>query len=87
MPDIDDSGRLVSSRSRNKFYANSDKINVFLVGFVKDVIGTLNKTIKALIDLLQKKTGADNKEEATEKAISIMSQNPHCSSQERDNGE
>ena len=75
MPDIDDSGRLVSSRSRNKFYANSDKINVFLVGFVKDVMGTLNKTIKALIDLLQKKTGADNKEEATEKAIFIMSQN------------
>lgn len=75
MPDIDDSGRLVSSRSRNKFYANSDKINVFLVGFVKDVMGTLNKTIKVLIDLLQKKTGADNKEEATEKAIFIMSQN------------
>lgn len=65
----------MSSCSRNKFYANSDKINVFLVGFVKDVMGTLNKTIKALIDLLQKKTGADNKEEATEKAIFIMSQN------------
>ncbi len=75
MPDIDASGLLVSSGSRNKFYAKSDKINVFLVGFVKDVMGTLNKTIKALIVLLQKKTDPGNKDEATEKAISILLKN------------
>ena len=57
MPDIDTSGLLVSSHSRNKFYAKSDKINVFLVGFVKDVMVVLNKTIKALIELLQNKNG------------------------------
>lgn len=74
MPDTKD-GNLIKSSSRNKFYAKGDKINVFLPGFVKDVMGVLSKTIKVLIDVLQKRTNGGNKEEATEEVISIMSRN------------
>lgn len=74
MPDTKD-GNLIKSCSRNKFYAKGDKINVFLPGFVKDVMGVLSKTIKVLIDVLQKRTNGGNKEEATEEVISIMSRN------------
>lgn len=73
MPDVDDNGHLVTSGSRNKFYAKSDKINVFFPGFVKDVMGVLNKTIESLVDLLKKKTATGNKDKATEDAISIIS--------------
>ena len=45
MPDVDETGLLVSSGSRNKFYSKGDKINVLLPGLVKDVIDVLNKTV------------------------------------------
>lgn len=74
MPDIED-GNLIKSCSRNKFYAKGDKINVFLVGFVKNVMEVLSKTIKVLIDVLQKRTDGGNRDEATEKARFIMLRN------------
>lgn len=75
MPDVEITGHLVTSGSRNKFYAKSIKANVFLPGFVKDVMEVLNKTIGALINLLQKKKDTSNKDEATDKAIYILLHN------------
>ena len=69
MPDIDIEGRLVSSGTRNKFYAKGNKINVFLPELVKGIMELLNNTIKTLINVLQKKTSIKNKTKATEMAI------------------
>ena len=69
MPDIDLEGRLVSSGTRNKFYAKGNKINVFLPELVKGIMELLNNTIKTLIDVLQKKTSIKDKTKATEMAI------------------
>ena len=69
MPDIDIEGRLVSSGTRNKFYAKGNKINVFLPELVKGIMELLNNTIKTLIDVLQKKTSIKDKTKATEMAI------------------
>ncbi len=82
MPDVNEEGRLVTSGSRNKFYANSTKINVFLPGFLKDVMEVLKKTIVALIDLLHTKTTASNKDEATDEAIFILLRNQIISKKE-----
>ena len=75
MPDLTDEGYLVTSGSRNKFYAKSTKINVFLPGFVKDVIAVLTKTVETQIDLLRKKIVAGNKDKATEVAVFQMLRN------------
>ena len=72
MPDIDIEGRLVSSGTRNKFYAKGNKINVFLPELVKGIMELLNNTIKTLIDVLQKKTSIKDKTQATEMAISRL---------------
>lgn len=72
MPDIDNKGCLVSSGTRNKFYARGNKINVFLPELVKGIMELLNNTIKTLIDVLQKKTSTKNKTKATEMAISRL---------------
>ena len=72
MPDIDIEGRLVSSGTRNKFYAKGNKINVFLPELVKGIMELLNNTIKTLIDVLQKKTSIKDKIQATEMAISRL---------------
>lgn len=82
MPDVNDEGHLVTSGSRNKFYANSTKINVFLPGFVKDVMEVLKKTVVALIDLLHTKTTARNKDKATEEAMFILLRNQIISKKE-----
>lgn len=82
MPDVNDKGHLVTSGSRNKFYANSTKINVFLPGFVKDVMEVLKKTIVALIDLLHTKTTASNKDETTDAAMFILLRNQIISKKE-----
>ena len=75
MPDVTDEGHLVTSGSRNKFYANGIKMNVFLPGFVKDVMEVLKNTVVALIDLLHKKTTAINKDKATNEAMFILLRN------------
>lgn len=82
MPDVDEEGHLVTSGSRNKFYANSTKINVFLPGFVKDVMEVLKKTVVALVDLLYAKTTASNKDEATDEAMFILLRNQIISKKE-----
>ena len=82
MPDVDATGNLIKSGSRNKFYANSEKINIFLPKFVKDVMELLNKTVKVLIDLLEKKTTTNNKKNATDAALLIMLQNQLISKKE-----
>lgn len=75
MPDIDIDGRLVSSGTRNKFYAEGNKINVFLPELVMGIMELLNNTIKTLIDVLRKKTSTKDKTKATEMAISRLLEN------------
>ena len=75
MPDVDATGNLVKSGSRNKFYSNSSKINAFLPGFIDDMMELLNKTVKTLIELLRKKTATGNKDKATDKAILTLLRN------------
>ena len=72
MPDVDDKGHLITSGSRNKFYTKGDKVNVFLPGFVKDVMELLNNTIETLGDLLKKKTATGNRDKATNEVINML---------------
>lgn len=82
MPDISDEGCLESSGTRNKFYAEGNKINVFLPELVKGIMKLLNNTIKTLIDVLQKKTSTKYKTKATEMAISRLLGNQIISKKE-----
>ena len=56
MPDVEPSGVLVSSGSRNKFYASGAKINTALPSLVIDVVDVLSKTRDRLMEVLQGKT-------------------------------
>ena len=75
MPDVDETGLLVSSGSRNKFYSKGDKINVLLPGLVKDVIDVLNKTVVELKSVLVLKTATNNKDKATKVAMFTLIRN------------
>lgn len=75
MPDVDDTGLLVSSGSRNKFYSKGEKINILLPGLVKNVIEVLNKTVSELKTVLVKKTVTANKEKATKAAMFTLTRN------------
>jgi hypothetical protein len=55
MPDMEPSGVLVNSGSRNKFYASGAKINTMLPTLVFDVIVVLTKTEKRLKEVLASK--------------------------------
>ena len=55
MPDVDDEGHLVTSGSRNKFYAKSVKINVVLPELVKEIVEVLSKTQERLKMVLASK--------------------------------
>lgn len=61
MPDVEPSGVLVSSGSRNKFYAFGIKINTALPALVSDTIEVLAKTEKRLEDVLLSKTVTQEK--------------------------
>lgn len=56
MPDVEPSGVLVSSGSRNKFYASGAKINTVLPTLVKDVLEVLSKTVDKFQGVLEKNT-------------------------------
>ena len=75
MPDVDENGILVSSGSRNKFYAKSSKLNVVLPGLVKEIIGVLSKTITALSDLLRRRIVPVNKDEVTNAGMFQLTRN------------
>lgn len=75
MPDVDENGILVSSGSRNKFYAKSSKLNVVLPGLVKEIIGVLSKTITALTDLLRRRIVPVNKDEVTNAGMFQLTRN------------
>ena len=55
MPDVEPTGVLVSSGSRNKFYASGAKINTVLPALVKDVLEVLSKTVKKFQEELEKR--------------------------------
>lgn len=75
MPDVDENGILVSSGSRNKFYAKSSKLNVVFPGLVKEIIGVLSKTITALSDLLRRRIVPVNKDEVTNAGMFQLTRN------------
>ena len=75
MPDVDENGILVSSGSRNKFYAKSSKLNVVFPGLVKEIIEVLSKTITALSDLLRRRIVPVNKDEVTNAGMFQLTRN------------
>ena len=72
MPDVEPSGVLVSSGSRNKFYASGAKINTAMPKLVDDVMDVLAKTITRLEEVLKAKTTLTTEKERQEKAVEYM---------------
>lgn len=72
MPDVDDEGHLVTSGSRNKFYAKSDKINVVLPELVKGIVEVLSKTQERLKEVLVSRTKPLPKKEREKNAVAYM---------------
>lgn len=72
MPDVEPSGVLVSSGSRNKFYASGAKINTVLPKLVAEVIEVLSKTETRLKEVLVLKTNPLPQPEREKNAIKYM---------------
>lgn len=72
MPDVEPSGVLASSGSRNKFYASGAKINTTMPKLVDDVMDVLAKTMIRLEDVLKVKTKPATEKERKEKAEEYM---------------
>ncbi len=72
MPDIESPGVLVSSGSRNKFYASGLKINTELPRLVAEVIEVLSKTEARLKEVLMSRTSLPPQKEREEKAMCYM---------------
>lgn len=72
MPDIEQSGVLVSSGSRNKFYASGAKINTVLPDLIADVIAVLSKTVTKLKEVLVSKTTPLPQKDREENAMAYM---------------
>ncbi|MCR5711777.1 MAG: hypothetical protein K6G46_04910 [Prevotella sp.] len=75
MPDVDVNGNLVTSGSRNKFYARSDKLNVVLPRLVKEIVEVLSKTVAALRGVLQARIKPMDKDKATEEGLFTLTKN------------
>lgn len=78
MPDVDDEGHLVTSGSRNKFYAKSDKINLVLPELVKEIVEVLSKTQERLKEVLDSKTTPlpqDERKENAKKYLEVLAEN------------
>ena len=72
MPDVEPSGVLVSSGSRNKFYASGTKINTTMPKLVNDVMDVLVKTMVRLEEVLKAKTTPATDKERNEKTMEYM---------------
>ena len=72
MPDVEPSGVLVSSGSRNKFYASGTKINTTMPKLVNDVMDVLAKTMVRLEEVLKAKTTPATDKERNEKTMEYM---------------
>lgn len=78
MPDVEPSGVLVSSGSRNKFYASGAKINTVLPVLAGDVIDVLSKTVTRLKEVLVLKTNPlsqSKREKNAMEYIKVLSEN------------
>lgn len=78
MPDVEPSGVLVSSGSRNKFYASGAKINTVLPPLVINVVDVLSKTRDRLMEVLQGMTkfATDKeREKATDAYVGVITKN------------
>ncbi len=79
MPDVDENGILVSSGSRNKFYAKSTKLNVVLPGLVKEIVEVLSRTVATLRKVLQTRVNPVNKDKATDaEMFQLLSKQKLC---------
>lgn len=72
MPDTEPSGVLVSSGSRNKFYASGAKINTDLPVLVREVIEVLSKTQERLKEVLVSRTNPLPQKEREKNAVAYM---------------
>lgn len=72
MPDVEPSGVLVSSGSRNKFYASGAKINTVLPGLVAEAIEVMSKTEVRLKEVLVGKTNPQPQAEREKNARAYM---------------
>ena len=78
MPDVEPSGVLVSSGSRNKFYASGAKINTVLPPLVIDVVDVLAKTRDRLMEVLQgmtKPAAGKEREKAADAYVRVITKN------------
>lgn len=73
MPDVEPSGVLVSSGSRNIFYSSGAKINTVLPELVSDTIEVLSKTEERLKEVLESKTNPKPQEDRVKSATGYMS--------------
>ena len=72
MPDVEPSGVLVSSGSRNKFYASGAKINTVLPALVAEVIEVLSNTEMRFKEVLVLKTNPLLQSEREKNAMAYM---------------
>lgn len=72
MPDVEPSGVLVNSGSRNKFYASGAKINTTMPKLVDEVFDVLEKTMTRLKKVLVDKTNTTLEKERHEKGVEYM---------------
>lgn len=72
MPDVDEDGHLVTSGSRNKFYAKSNKINVVLPELVEEIVEVLSKTQERFKEVLDSKTTPLPQDERKKNAMKYM---------------
>ena len=72
MPDVEPSGILVSSGSRNKFYATGAKINTLLPDLVAEVVKVLSKTEEKLKEVLVSKTNPVPDNDKEKNAVAYM---------------
>lgn len=72
MPDVEPSGVLVSSGSRNKFYASGAKINTVLPALVAEVIEVLSNTETRFKEVLVLKTNPLLQSEREKNAMEYM---------------
>lgn len=72
MPDVEPTGVLVSSGSRNKFYASGAKINTVLSPLVIDVVDVLSETRDRLMEVLQGMTKPAPDKEREKAAVAYV---------------
>lgn len=72
-PDMDENGNFVSSGSRDKFYSQSNMINIQLPHLVMDTLTVIQKTIDEIVVLYSQETTRTEDKNLTKECIDAMS--------------